>query len=141
MYRFFFIFPGFFNNGGVFGILRENIASKNSSQTVESVIVPNLLLLFTCFRKIIFIFLTKWNCATRWTCFCFDDSNSGDKKVTKIRRFSAKCKKLNCLDLQVTQDYSGKRYSDEIEWKYLSFEVGLVTQQDLDWKIFANQNH
>ena len=61
-----------------------------------------------------------------------DESNSGVKKVAKILRFLAKVKKLYCLELQVTQDYSGKRLSGVTTFKKPSFELCLVTQKDLD---------
>ena len=90
-----FIFPRFSTMAVAFLVfLREIISSKYNSQTVKNIIVPNLLLLSTWFRKIVFIFPQKLKCAT---CFCFYLTilvTLASRKSPKIFDFLPKLKTL-----------------------------------------------
>ena len=74
-------------------------------------------------------------------CFTFRSEVVTPHKRRQKWRFLAKRENLNCFNLFITQDYSGKHLWVDLTFKEHSFELCLVTQIDLDWKISTNQIH
>ena len=84
---------------------------------------PRLLFLSLFFTKYL---LFLWKFFHFCICFALGHVITPHKRSQKWR-FLAKVKKLNCFNLFITQDYSGKQLMVDSTFKKGSFEVCLVT--------------